>query len=320
MGKLSLGFDLGGTKMLAAVVDEDHKVLAKAKRKTGVYAQPAELVAEIRACLKEALTEAGADLSQAACLGMAVPGVLDRARGRIALAPNLGLRDFPLVEHLQKDFPLPILLENDVNAGLWGEAVAGAAQGAQSALGVFVGTGIGGGWILGGRLHRGLTGNAGEIGHITIQPDGPLCGCGQRGHLEALAGRGALSRDAAAAVAQGAVSPKVPGQSTDQKALSSKFFAEALEVKDPVITELLERSIEHLGTTLAGIVNLMDPEMVLVGGGLVEKLGSWYLKRLKKVLRARAMPMIAQGTQIRAAVLGDLAGVVGAAALAREVL
>jgi glucokinase len=162
---------------------------------------------------------------------MSVPGVLNRKKGIVVEAPNLGMKDFPLEEELSREFGKPVILENDVNAGVYGEFINGAAKGYEHVLGVFPGTGIGGGLIINGKLYRGASGNAGEFGHITIQKGGALCGCGERGHVEAIASRTAMGMEAVGLIAGGKLPASLSEYGTDIKKISSKFFAQAVKRK-----------------------------------------------------------------------------------------
>lgn len=318
MSQFYIGFDLGGTKMIAGVVDQDHKVLAKVKRKSLTQEGSETVFEDIKTCISEVLTEAGITADQVGGIGMAVPGILNRKEGTVVRAPNLGFKDFPLSKRLKSLFQIPVYLENDVNAGVWGEYVAGAAQGYQHVLGVYPGTGIGGGLIINGDLYAGAGGNAGEIGHMVFQLEGPLCGCGQRGHIEALASRSAMGKEAAGLIANGTLSGDYGQGGADLKTISSKFFAQGLKEKNPHITAIIDRAAALLGTHIGGCINLLNPELVLIGGGLVEKLGDYYLKAVEKAMRASAWAFIAQDTQVKAAVLEDNGALIGAADLAKK--
>jgi len=253
-------------------------------------------------------------------LGMSVPGILDRKKGTVVRAPNLGFHDFPLVKRLKDEFGFPVVLENDVNAGVWGEFVAGSAQGHRHILGVFPGTGIGGGLILNGQLYAGVGGNAGEIGHMILQLEGPLCGCGNRGCVEGLASRTAMGKEAVGLIANGTLTGDYAAGGADLKAVSSKFFAQGLKEGNPHIIAIIDRAADLLGTHLGGCLNLLNPELVLIGGGLVEKLGDYYLNRVEKAMRATDWEFVAADATVKAAILGDEAGLIGAADLAfREV-
>jgi glucokinase len=318
MADFHIGFDLGGTKMLAGVIGPNHEVLAKTKRKSQTQAGPEAVYADIVAALRDVLTEAGKVAQDIGSVGIAVPGIIDRKKGTIVRAPNMGFFDFPLVARLKAEFGFPVILENDVNAGVWGEYVAGAAQGYQHVLGVFPGTGIGGGLILNGALYAGVGGNAGEIGHMIFQLEGPLCGCGHRGCIEALASRTAMGKEAAGLVANGTLTGSYAEAGADLKAISSKFFSQGLKEGNPHIIGIIDRAADLLGAHIGGCLNLLNPELVLVGGGLVEKLGDYYLKRVEKAMRASAWEFVAADASIKAASLGDEAGLIGAADLAQR--
>ncbi len=313
-----LGFDLGGTKMAAGLLDEKGKIVHRVKSKTAVSAKADFVTNGMAELINSLLVEAVVRVEEVKSAGIAVPGVLDRENGRVMMSPNLGFQNFPLVERLKRIFPFPFFLENDVNAGLWGEYTTHLLQ-YKHVLGVFPGTGVGGGLIINGALHRGASGNAGEVGHITIQMEGPLCGCGEYGHLEALASRTAMSKDSAFLISAGKLPPSLADYGTDFKNLTSKFFAQALKERQPDVMRVIDRSCEILGIGIAGMVNILDPELVVIGGGLVEKLGDYYLKRIEASLKAHAMSFIAKDIRVVAARLGDDAAIAGAALLAKDV-
>lgn len=318
MEKLHIGFDLGGTKMLAGIVDGKNTVIAKAKRKTLETGGGKAVVDDIIELLQEVTSQAGLSVKDIAGVGMAVPGLLDRKRGRVAHTPNLGFHDFPLVDKIRASFDVPVLLENDVNAGVYGEFVMGAARGYKHVLGAFPGTGIGGGLIINGQLYSGAGGNAGEIGHMVLQLDGPPCGCGQYGHIEGMASRTAMAKDIVQLIASGTITGALAEYGTDIRNISSKFFAQGVKEENPHVIRVIDRAAEFLGISLAGSVNLLNPEVVVIGGGLIEKLGDFYLSRIGKALKKAAMPFIAKDLTLKAAELGDNAGLIGSAALARQ--
>lgn len=318
MAQFHIGFDLGGTKMLAGVVGPDHKTLAKVKRKTLSQSGSGVVYDDIIATIREVLDAAGKTAKDIGSLGMSVPGILNRKKGVVVHTPNLGMHDFPIADRLKKEFGFPIVLENDVNAGVWGEYVAGAAKGHQHVLGIFPGTGIGGGLIVNGSLYAGFGGNAGEIGHMIVQVEGPLCGCGNHGCVEALASRTAMGKEAAGLIANGTLTGWYAENGADLKAISSKFFERGLSENNPHIVGIIDRAAYFLGVHIGGCLNLMNPELVLVGGGLVEKLGDYYVKRVETAMRETAWDFVAADAKIRAATLGDDAGIIGAADLARQ--
>jgi len=318
MADYHIGFDLGGTKMLAGVVGPGHEVLSKTKRKSQSQSGAEAVYEDIVATIRDTLAQAGKSAKDIGAVGMSVPGILNRKKGTVVRTPNLGFYDFPLADRLKAEFGFPIVLENDVNAGVWGEYVAGAARGHKHILGVFPGTGIGGGLILNGELYAGVGGNAGEIGHMILQVEGPLCGCGNRGCVEGLASRTAMGKEAVGLIANGTLTGAYAEGGADLKAISSKFFANGLKEGNPHIIGIIDRAADLMGVHIGGCLNLLNPELVLIGGGLVEKLGDYYVKRLEKAMRATAWEFVADDAIVKVAVLGDDAALIGAADLARK--
>ncbi|MCG8477980.1 MAG: ROK family protein [Spirochaetales bacterium] len=314
---MRIGFDLGGTKMLAAVLDGDDGIVARCKTRTvggdneSVYRQ---IVETIQCALDKA--KIGRDRLEA--VGIAVPGPIDLDRGVVLDTPNVGISNFPLVDRLSEELGCVVLLENDVNAGLWGEYVAGAAKGMRHVVGIFPGTGIGGGLILDGKLYRGKSGAAGEIGHITVQTDGRRCGCGNHGCLETVASKTAIARDLALLAMNGQSKVLAEAGATDIRLIKSGLIAKALEAGEPAVVAVVSQAARFLGVGMAAIVNTFDPEMVVVGGGLVEKVGSHITDIAVSTMRERAMPRIIADVAVATAALGDDAGVVGAADLTRR--
>jgi len=318
MADFHIGFDLGGTKMLAGVVGPGHEVLSKTKRKSQSQSGAEAVYEDIVATIRDTLNQAGKSAKDIGAVGMSVPGILNRKKGTVVRTPNLGFYDFPLADRLKAEFGFPVVLENDVNAGVWGEYVAGAARGHRHILGVFPGTGIGGGLILNGELYAGVGGNAGEIGHMILQIEGPLCGCGNRGCVEGLASRTAMGKEAVGLIANGTLTGAYAEGGADLKAISSKFFATGLKEGNPHIIDIIDRAADLMGVHIGGCLNLLNPELVLIGGGLVEKLGDYYVKRVEKAMRATAWEFVADDAIVKVAILGDDAGLIGAADLARK--
>ena len=319
MDALVVGIDLGGSKMLATVY-RGARALGSAKRSTDPNAGADGLAKGLVRTAEAALQAAGLDRSAPAAIGIGAPGPIDAQRGTLEGSPNLGVADFPIRDCLKDAFGVPVVLENDVSAGTYGEHRFGAARGRRHVLGVFPGTGIGGGLVLDGRLYRGARGNAGELGHMIVQLDGPLCGCGQYGCLEALASRSAIARDLIAQAAIGKAPAVTAKAGTDVRSVRSKMIARVLAAGEQPGVELLERAAERLGIGIANCVNLLNPEMVVLGGGLVEKVGDWLIERAADSMRRHALPSLAEGVEVVAATLGDDAVVRGAAALAQESL
>ncbi|MCG8479167.1 MAG: ROK family protein, partial [Spirochaetales bacterium] len=292
-------------------------IVARCKTRTvggdneSVYRQ---IVETIQCALDKA--EIGRDGLEA--VGIAVPGPIDLDRGVVLDTPNVGISNFPLVDRLSGELGCAVLLENDVNAGLWGEYVAGAAKGMRNVVGIFPGTGIGGGLILDGKLYRGKSGAAGEIGHITVQTDGRRCGCGNHGCLETVASKTAIARDLVLLAMNGQSKVLAEAGATDIRLIKSGLIAKALEAGEPAVAAVVAQAARFLGVGMAAMVNTFDPEMVVIGGGLVEKVGSHITDIAVSTMRERAMPRIVADVAVATAALGDDAVVVGAADLTRR--
>ncbi len=314
-----VGFDLGGTKMLCAVFD-GNEIISRYKQETLAQEGPDEVVARMIDTIRAALKEADVDTDDVRGIGFAVPGPIDRKNGVIVDTPNLGFHNYPVIEKLKNEFSFPMILENDVSSGTYGELLQGAAQGYKHVIGVFPGTGVGGGIIIDGKIYHGASGNAGELGHMIIQLDGPLCGCGQYGCLEALASKTALSKDAVALSAAGKAPTIMKEAGTDFSNFKSKVFKKAVGNEDEAIQKIVDRGAFMLGIGLANFVNIFNPELIILGGGLVEKLGDPYIKIAEKTMREHAMEALARDVTIETAKLGDDAVVIGAAGAIRQEL
>jgi glucokinase len=314
-----LGLDLGGTKILAAVVDANHKILSRAKRSTPAREGAAALMGALEAAAREAIDSAGLDASEIAFGGVGSPGPLDVERGYIVRSPNLNVNNFPLAPGLADRLGFPMRAWGDVRVGGYGEYRLGAGRGYQDLLCAFVGTGIGGCLIIRGELVHGSTGNAGEIGHIVLKPGGPRCGCGQRGCMEALASRTAIARRISRAVKRGestTLADHFVGGKNERiksKELAAAYFGDDLVVKREVV-----RAARFLGLGLAGLMNVVGPEVVIVGGGVVEALGQPYIDLVEAAARPHLLADPEGRMKIVAGELKDDAGVLGATLLARE--
>lgn len=304
------GVDVGGTNIEVGVVDDDHEVIDRAKLDTPTDGPDA--VVETILSLIESLDE------EPAAVGVGIPGVVHD--GDVLTVPNLAnwTEEVDLVEAIGGRLDVPVVLGNDVNVGLLGEWVAGAAKGVDNVLGVWMGTGIGGALVLDGRPFGGSRGAAGEIGHVVARPGGALCSCGRRGCVEAYAGRRQMTAVARAMVDAGRATSLFDIQDDEGKSKpTSKVWARALDEGDELTEQLIDMAIETLGLGVGSIVNLLDVELVVVGGGLAEKLGQDLADRIA----AAAEPWMLRPNPDLAwlpAALGDDSGVVGAAALARS--
>jgi glucokinase len=316
-----VGTDLGGTKILSGVVDPDGKILGMAKRPTKAHEGVEEVVGRIAKTILDAISAAKLDKADVAAACVVAPGPSNPEQGIVWSAPNLpGWEEVRLPQMLKERLGLPVFLENDVNLGTYGEFVLGAGKGYRDLVGIFVGTGIGGGLVLDGKLRQGFRYSAAEIGHMVLLADGPVCGCGKRGCAEALASRTAIERDIWAGVKAGRES-LIPEIMKREKRVQipSGALAEAYRGGDPLVTEVLSRAQFYLGILVATCVNLIDPEAVILGGGVVEALGEEFLEPIRRVAYQYFMnKREARSVAIVDAKLGDHAALLGAAMFARQ--
>ncbi|MBM4089161.1 MAG: ROK family protein [Planctomycetes bacterium] len=315
-----VGFDLGGTKMLAVVLDDQFTVLGRKRRRTRSEgsSDAAVGVDRILETVQQALDDAQVDARQLSGIGVGCPGPVDLDRGIVLEAANLGWKNVRLREALEQRFSCPAAVLNDVDAGVYGENQLGAAKQARTVLGVFPGTGIGGGCVYEGQILRGKNTSCMEIGHIEITHNGNLCGCGRRGCLETEASRLAISAEVAKAAYRGETPHLTALAGTDLSDIRSGVLASAISAGDVVVEQIVKRAAQQIGTAVANVVNLLCPDTVVLGGGLVEAMPELFVKTVSKTARARVMPCYADAFQVVASALGDLATVKGAAAWVRR--
>lgn len=307
----AIGIDLGGTKVQGVLVDAG-EVIGDAKVPT-----PTGGVDEVVAAIGDCVDRLGGT-DKVAGVGIGAPGVVDAATGTVVMAPNLpGFgRPVPLAALLSDRLDgAGVVVDNDVNVSALAEHRLGAGRGSHNLLGVWVGTGVGGGLVLDGRLRRGPGGAAGEIGHVGVTSGGRRCGCGQEGHLEAYAGRAMMEQEARRRAAGG--TPTLLVELAGDKRMKSSIFAKALEAGDGVAVELLDEAIAALGMALASATALVDLELIVVGGGLAEKLGAGFVGRIEQAVRSRLL-VPSSPLRVVPASLGDLTGALGAALLVEE--
>ena len=313
---LFLGIDLGGTKIIAGLVDRGGRIVARQHRTTQAREGQDAVVRRLMDATTHLLTAEGIDRAAVVAIGVATPGPIDAGLGVVTAPPNLpGWRDVPLGRMIQDEFDLTTSLENDANAAALGEHRFGAGRDAEHLIYVTASTGIGGGFILDGRLYRGATGAAGEVGHMTILPYGPLCGCGNRGCLEALASGTAIAREAQERVARGVPTLIAELAQGDSDRISAKMVAQAADLGDAEANEILDQAMIYLGVGMANLVNLFNPQLLVIGGGLT-KMGPRLFDTVRRSVDRRAFPATASAVEIKRAQLGDDVGLLGAAAVA----
>ena len=314
MADYVVGVDLGGTKILTALVDGQGRVVARyreATPQTGPDAVVESIVGTIRRVLKDADVDAGTVRG----IGVGAPGPADPSSGIVFEVPNLpGWHDAPLAAMLTTRLNVKTYVENDANAAAVGERWAGAGRGIDDLIYMTISTGIGGGLIFKGQLYHGVSGTAGEVGHMVIDPSGPRCPCGRTGCLEAFASGTSIARDARAAIASGrpttlsTLAPQAP---------TAADVARAAQEGDPLARELFARAAHYVGIGVANLVNLLNPAMVIIGGG-VSKAGDLLFAPVRRIVLEEAFKRPAHAVQIVPAALGDDVGAVGAAAVAIE--
>jgi len=318
--KFRVGVDLGGTKTMALVFDEHYHVVGREKSKTKATRGDKALYADIEAVIKAALRNADVTTAQLVGIGIGVPGPVANPEGRILFTPNLPFKNFPMRARLQKTFKVPVAVDNDVNVGVLAELYFGAAEGKRHVLGVFPGTGIGGGLIVDGRIMRGASGAAGEIGHTLIDPEGPMCGCGRRGCLEAFCARPAIAAQAAVLAMRGAAPYLAANVGTDPADIRSGALARAAKAGDKAIEDLVAHTARRMGRGLSGILNALSPGTVVLGGGLVGEFPKLFVDEVTRGIRESVVPPIAKALTVVVAVCGGNAVAIGAAKLVDEML
>jgi glucokinase len=312
--ELTVGVDLGGTKIAAGVVDGEGRVLEQVRVPT-----PASTAQAVESGICDAVTELTARY-QVSAVGLAVAGFVDEARSTLRFAPNLPMADRPLRQVISGRIGLPVVVENDANAAAWGEHRFGGGRGAGDVVMITVGTGLGGGIVLGGRLFRGAFGAAGELGHVRMVPGGLLCGCGNHGCWEQYASGRALVREARALAR---TSPEITARllelaGGDAEAIGGRMVTRAAAEGDVGARGLLAGLGRWLGEGIADLANVLDPAVVVIGGG-VSEAGELLLGPAREAFEAKlSASAYRPHLAIVAAELGNGAGLVGAADLARH--
>jgi glucokinase len=307
----AIGVDLGGTKLLTGVVDTQQKVHHESRESSTGQGEE-EVLNSIEAELKEAM-EACPDVVGA---GLGIPCTIDRERGVAINAVNLDITDVPIRDEMRARTGLPVFLDNDANCAMLAEHRFGAAKGADVALMLTLGTGIGGGIIIGGELYRGSSGAAAELGHIVVDENGPPCQgtCPNHGCVETYASGTALARDGVAAA--GLHPDSALGKALTDGHIDGKVVTQAAVAGDEVAREVVAAAGRHLGVALASLCNTFDPDVIVIGGG-VSAVGDLMLEPAREELRARALPPMNR-TEVVLATLGGDAGMIGAAEMALE--
>jgi len=299
--------DLGGTHIRSALINERGEILARAERETLAKEGPDPVIGLIEACIRDVSrgTEA---------ISIAAPGPLNPWKGIIHQAPNLpGWHEVPLADILHRAFKVPVYLNNDANLAALAEYRFGAGQGANDLIYLTISTGIGGGIISQGRLLLGTKGLAAEIGHMILEPEGPPCGCGGRGHLESLASGTAIARRAVEEIKRGTETSIARLVEGELSKVTAKVVAQAAQEGDPLAISIFKEAGFYIGWGIANLLHTLNPQLVILGGG-VSKAGDLLFDPVRATVKARTMPSYQEGLRIVPSTLGDDVGLLGAAA------
>lgn len=316
-GELVAGVDLGGTKILTVLADRAGQVLARVKVSTQARRGQDYVINTIVDSVHEAIRKSGAPVDKICAMGVGAPGPLDPDRGFVFFAPNLGWKNVPLGTIMGERLKLPVYLDNDANLAALGEHVYGAGQNSAHMVYITVSTGVGGGLILDGRVYHGAGGGAGEIGHVTVAPDGPVCNCGNTGCLEAVSSGTAIARRARALVDDGRGVGILAAAGGEPDQVSARAVSEAAAAGDAEAVVILRDAGRYLGIAVAGVINLLNPSAVVLGGGAIQSGAALWDAMLTEVHRRTLESSLATVRLVRGALGGD-AGAMGAVALALD--
>ena len=314
MKKYSIGIDLGGTKILIALVDRNTgEVLEHVKKKTKKDKGPKNIIRKMLEGIEELIENSGKTFDEISSIGVGAAGQIDRKNGVIIAAANLDCYDLNLKKILTEKFDIPVYVGNDVEIATIGEQKFGAGKECNDFVCVFVGTGVGSAIVKDGKIIIGATGTAGEIGHIIVDLNGRQCSCGAHGCLEAYASRSAIERRIEGALKKGRKSCILDYLETG-KSITSSMIQKSIEREDELVLQCVTEASEYLSGGIASIINFINPELIILGGGLIEAVDYFYQKTIKKA-KAKSLPVPAEKIQFKKAMLGDYSGVIGAAFL-----
>ena len=310
MKKYVIGVDLGGTKISTAISTIEGNILANVVLPTKAEEGEVAVLGRIIQSIDEVIVGSSTSIDEVEAIGIGSPGPLDAKKGIIITTPNLPFKDYNLVQPLKEKYNIPVYLDNDANAAAIGEYMFGAGKGKESIIYFTVSTEVGGGAVLDGKVYRGHTSNALEIGHTTVDPNGPRCNCGNLGCLEAMSSGTAIAKKG-----KEAVSTNVETSLKKYDTITSYEVFKEAEAGDEVAKDIIDNALTYLGIGVANAIATFDPEMIIIGGG-VSKAGDIVFDTVKKVVNKRCFKSMAESCEIVPAGLGSDAGVVGAVALA----
>ena len=296
--------DVGGTKVLGAIFNEKDEIIYRLKKRSKSGGEgSADVEKVIISVVEEMIEESGIDRSKLNAIASCAPGVIDQDRGIVLFTPNLPWRDYDMASSMRKKFGVPFYVGNDVNLGVLGEYHFGAGRGYKNIVGFFVGTGMGGGLVLNGSLYTGNQFKAAEYGHMVLDPEGPLCNCGQRGCLEAFSSKQGMSAYIRQQAARGRET--LMAEAVQEGVFRSKKLKKALEAGDKVAMEAVDRACHWLAVAAGNMINIFSPDLVLLGGGVIEAVGDLFLEKVLAEVDRYCMPLIRSTVDIKIADLGD---------------
>ena len=315
--KYNICLDIGGTKVLGAIFNEKDEIIYRLKKRTKENGDDVSNIEEIIiGTVKEMMQEAGIKKNEINAISAGAPGVSDSATGVVLFTPNLPWRNYDLRTPIEKKFGAKFYIGNDVNCGVLGEFKYGIAQGYNNVVGIFPGTGMGGGIIINGELYTGTGFKAGEIGHMVLDPEGPLCGCGQRGCFESFSSKKGMSGYILQQTSRGRES--FLSDKIENGVFRSKYLKKALKMKDAVAVEAVDRACHYIAVATGSLINIFSPDLIVFGGGIMEACGELFLEKIVSEVDRYCMPSIRPTVELKCASLGDDSVIYGALALIKE--
>ena len=308
--KYYIGIDLGGTNIVAGVVDENYQILTKASVKTNLPRPEQEIAADMAAVARQAAEEAGLSLDQIEWVGVGTPGIANSATGIIEYSNNLGFCNTPMVQYLEEALGRPAFIENDANAAAYGEYVAGAAKGAKHAVCITLGTGVGGGIIIDGKIYCGSNFGGAEIGHTVIDVNGPMCSCGRKGCFEVFSSATGLIR-----MTKEALAAHPESAMKDEERITGRTAFHYMRAGDETAKQVVDDYIRYLAAGITNTINIFQPDVLCIGGGVCNE-GDPLLLPMKEIVKKEVYTRNSpKNTEIVIAKLGNDAGIIGAAFL-----
>lgn len=314
--KYYVGIDLGGTNIVAGVVDEEYNIIAKASTKTNCPRPEKEIADDMAKMALQAVKNANLDISDIGWIGIGTPGIANSTTGIIERANNLGFENTPMVKYISESIDKPVFIENDANAAAYGEYVAGAAKGAKNAVCITLGTGVGGGIIVDGKIYAGSNFAGAEIGHTVIEVDGAQCSCGRKGCFEAYSSATGLIRMSKEAMAQ--FPESIMNKMAEEKGkVTARTSFDAMRAGDKPAKDVVDKYIKYLAAGITNTINIFQPDVLCIGGGVCNEGDPLLLPVKALVEKEDFASNSAKRTEIVIAKLGNDAGIIGAAFLGR---